>query len=349
MRLSSLIKPHEADVFRELATRLRGSNALRSPTCVSDSQLLDIIEKAVRDALGYTDVRVQFKGSKAKGTETRSSDIDIDIETPGRCVERADKQVFADHLRKLPPFHKSHVILKRLAIGCIVGGAEVDLVFAQSVLREEPDWPDCLGDQLNGNPAAQNAARALKVALRCSAGPEVVEKLPSFVIELLVTHTSNTHADCVLSHRVKESDGSMQLFCDTLQRIADNPDVALRQFCNHCHEYMYCSSCQWLTPPASGRVCKEIGGKKRDSVHVHICKLLHNFCASRFYSPDFQGFNTLCKMERWIRNIGSSAMLPTPMGDVPSWLIGFVDEDDSLITFMHDDRANTGSVHRSEP
>ena len=79
-----------------------------------------------------------------------------------------EKTVFAEYLRKLPGFDKSHVKVKRFAIGCIYNHTEVDLVFAQGI---EKDRPETITESLAGNVAAQNASRVLKIALNHTASP----------------------------------------------------------------------------------------------------------------------------------------------------------------------------------
>jgi predicted nucleotidyltransferase len=153
-------------------------------TGVFDDEVLERLAKIIRDCLQHSEVRLEVKGSIAKGTQTRHSDVDIIIDTPGRDVSRADKERVVERLKKSPPlFHRSHVHLKRHAISCILLGTDVDLVFSSTV--EYGQLPRG-NERFTDNPAAQQAASALKIGLTSPVSSSKPCQPPNFVLELLI-------------------------------------------------------------------------------------------------------------------------------------------------------------------
>jgi DNA polymerase sigma len=89
MPLASLVKPREAALFEELA---------RAVADLSDAQqaqrdnepLMESIRSAITETI-KSEVKLQLAGSIKKGTYTRSSVLDIVVDTPGRYVSQAEK------------------------------------------------------------------------------------------------------------------------------------------------------------------------------------------------------------------------------------------------------------------
>ena len=173
-----------------------------------------------------------------------------------------------------------------------------------------------------GNLAAQNAARMLKVAISNSAGCVLPEKLPSFVLEILVLE-----AQRLVSRRPDQqlADGSMQLFIDALQLLVGTPDGAAL---NNVQR-------KWfnLEGEADGVRGRQLDERHTVSVCEHAAELLHLLCASRVYSVDQAGFNTLIDIERWVRTFRLGDAISTPLGIVPSWVMGGA-RDDGLIGYL---------------
>ena len=119
MPLASLVQPQEAALFEELAGIV--AHSLHADV-LENQALMEAIQLAIAEAIGGT-VILQVRGSTMKGTHTRSSDIDIVVDTPGRCVSRSDKEAVVESLKRCTKFHASHVKLKTLAIQCVPVGA----------------------------------------------------------------------------------------------------------------------------------------------------------------------------------------------------------------------------------
>jgi tetratricopeptide (TPR) repeat protein len=328
MRLSSLVNPSEASVFAEFAEIVRQrSAALTRLSWVregGENTVLKQIEAALQEALNDMSISACIKGSTMKGTETNLSDLDIVVDTPRRTVTRADKLAVVEKLRKHPLFHKSHVVLKKLAIGCIIHNVEIDLVFACT--KEYGELPGGLSERFAENPTAQRAARLLKVAFRQAASNLLPEILPSFVFEILALETQEAQDRSTFG---VVGDGSMQLFVDALQLLFDAPrgeilnDVQRKWFGLAAGE----------ADGIRGRTLEE---QERSSVREHAGALLRLFCASRFYTPNQEGLVDLCVMERWLRAFRSSNDLPTKLGHVPSWLMGCpMGPDLERVAFIH--------------
>ena len=125
-----------------------------------------------------------------------------------------------DSCLQVREIHPEHVVLKKLAIGCKdLAGDDVDIVFASDA--EYGALPRSLAPKFKNNPAAQNAARMLKVAFKHSAVHAPPPDIPSFMLETLVLEAQSSGGDAATVH----ADGSMQLFCDTLQLLVDAPQV----------------------------------------------------------------------------------------------------------------------------
>jgi predicted nucleotidyltransferase len=128
-RLSELAMPLEAQRFQELAERIK--SASQAHHWHDESAVLKSLQAALRKALG-SPVTVGIKGSLSKGTQTHSSDIDVLVNTHDLPISHKEKQEVVKHLCDLPMIHQSHITLKRLAIGCIIHGTNVDLVFSST-------------------------------------------------------------------------------------------------------------------------------------------------------------------------------------------------------------------------
>ena len=132
-RLSALVTSNEAVLFQKFAGLIKDAN--QSHHWLDESQVLRVLERELCRALGSR-VTVSIKGSMSKGTETNNSDVDILIDTHGHQVSLEEKRAVVEHLRKTSTaylmMHPSHIELKRLAIGCIIQGRNVDLVFSST-------------------------------------------------------------------------------------------------------------------------------------------------------------------------------------------------------------------------
>ena len=81
MRLASLLLPAEAEVFSAFSNRVAGmSNPL-----LDLKELVRGLQKAMREVMEDDTLTLHVKGSHAKGTQTVGSDVDIIIDTHGRC------------------------------------------------------------------------------------------------------------------------------------------------------------------------------------------------------------------------------------------------------------------------
>lgn len=165
--------------------------------------------------------------------------------------------------------------------------------------------------------AAQNAVRVLKVAISSSAGTVLPEKLPSFVLETLVLEAQQVARR---QRHQQHADGSMQLFIDALQLLADSPNG----------EALNSVQRKWFDledGEADGLRGRQLDARRTVSVREHAGELLHVLLASRVYSFNQTGFDTLIEVERWVRMIRLGDEVPTPLGDVPSWVMGGGRED----------------------
>ena len=91
MRLSSLLLPEEARVFDVLSDSI---SKMQPHTILwnDDRPVIKELEATLRALMQDDTLTLHVKGSQAKGTQTNLSDIDIIIDTPGRCVSRSEKQ-----------------------------------------------------------------------------------------------------------------------------------------------------------------------------------------------------------------------------------------------------------------
>ena len=80
MRLASLLLPAEAEVFSAFSNRVGLSNPL-----LDLKELVRGLQKAMREVMEDDTLTLHVKGSHAKGTQTLGSDVDIIIDTHGRC------------------------------------------------------------------------------------------------------------------------------------------------------------------------------------------------------------------------------------------------------------------------
>jgi hypothetical protein len=181
--LSSLVGSREAEVFTSFAEHVARSAAVCDSSFTEKT--MSEIETALRGALDDERVSVSLKGSAAKSTKCMGSDIDLVVFTPGRQISRQDKLAVIEALRKHPLFHKTHLALKKLAIGCIVSHREVDLVFHDTTEFGQLPVGRQLEDGFRDNPIAQHAARILKLAVKMATNANKPERLPSFVIEVI--------------------------------------------------------------------------------------------------------------------------------------------------------------------
>ena len=316
-RLSDLVSEREVGPFNELAVKMKGSvmNHL-----TNEGKVLAAISTALCEVLRETSVDVHVKGSAAKGTQTTASDIDIVVDLGSRrTVSRAEKKAVVDHLRRQPLFHQSHVALKKLAIGCTISGMDVDLVFAQTA--EYGQLPGSLDERFAaaGLPT-QDAARMLKVAMKQSLSQRAPQKLPSFVLELVAFQ----------AHTAAPGASALHLFIDTLQLLCDSARSGV------LNELQV----DWLglddAEGMDGIRGKRLGAARCVSIQDHARDLCHNFCASRVYSPGLRGFATPRDMECWARGFHGQ-VVPTNLGDVPSWILGHVDQAaERIVHFMSD-------------
>jgi hypothetical protein len=316
MLVSSMLYKKEAELFCQFALHLHqqahyntaGFNPINGAWC-------DRLKKTLQHTLQHQEITVSVKGSVEKGTNTSDSDIDVFIDTHGLRVSRQEKERIVEVLRTADGFHQSHVKLKKLAIGCVVFNMEVDLVFSDT--EEYGQLPGNFVQRFESNKAVQNAARMLKISFqRSSATSLPPEKVPSFVLETLVLEAQEYRAKMMLCDVL--SDGSMELFCDALQFLVDSPEIL-----NSAQAKLFAL--------ASGEPCGLQGSKlsqgKLHSAQRHALDLLHLLCASRFYSLGQKGFTNLFDIERWIRKY-SGAELNTPLGPVPSWIMGRINNEE---------------------
>ena len=81
MRLASLLLPAEAEVFSAFSNHV----ASLSNPLVNIESLVRSLQNAMREVMEDDTLTLHVKGSHAKGTQTLGSDVDIIIDTHGRC------------------------------------------------------------------------------------------------------------------------------------------------------------------------------------------------------------------------------------------------------------------------
>ena len=322
MALAALVTKEEAVTFQQFAELSKFGNAFKLR---AEDRVLKTIQETVRKALAINDVTVSIKGSCAAGTNSAFSDVDIDIATPGRKITLQDKRTFMTELQRTGLVHEKHVSLKRVAIGCSIQGIDVDLVFAQSLERAEGEYQS-LAERFEGNVTAQHAARVMKIVLKRTLVPARPTKLPAFVLNLLILRVQDQDRNLG-----ELAQGPMQLFCATLQQLADCPEM-LQQYCSKCRNEAFCSLCTWFTPESSEKNLVEVGQAKRESISRHARAMLRIFCLSRIYFPG--GFISMLNMERWIRGVCITQQ-PTMHGPVPFWMFGIIEKDETAVSYIH--------------
>jgi len=294
-----------------------------------DAGFINVVQEGGRAFLPIRSAPSSTGKLQHRCTNTSDSDIDVFIDTHGLRVSRQEKERIVEVLRTADGFHQSHVKLKKLAIGCVVSNMEVDLVFSDT--EEYGQLPGNFVQRFESNKAVQNAARKLKTSFtRSSATSLPSEKVPSFVLETLVLEAQEYRAKMMLSDVL--SDGSMELFCDALQFLVDSPEIL-----NSAQAKLFAL--------ASGEPCGLRGSKlsqgKLHSAQRHALDLLHLLCASRFYSLGQKGFTNLFDIERWIRKY-SGAELNTPLGPVPSWIMGRINNEEEARNPLNIRRNSSG-------
>ena len=298
-RLAVLLHELEARLFSKFAEILR-ETAEAFQGQAMPTATLEAIRAILQEVLDDAQLSITVKGSAAKGTQSRTSDIDLLIET-SRPVSVEDKERVVERMRNSSLINRSHVHLKRLAITCVMGESptEVDLVFASTV--EHGELPRG-SKRFDGNHAAQRCARVLKVCMTGAVGPVLPIQLPGFVIELLILEAQD-------ANRVypKLQDGSLHLFVDTLQLLVDQPvefpnTLQKRIFLNHASD-------EWVQDGQHG---EQIATATCNSIRELARRLLSRFCASRAYLPGGEGFTTLPDLERWLRSFDTHHMVQRP-------------------------------------
>ena len=334
--VSSMLYKKEEELFCEFAVHL-GRQARFKFVNLSDGWRSHLT-KTLQHALQHQHITVSVKGSVEKGTDTWDSDVDVFIDTHGRLVSRQEKQQIVELLRTTDGFHHSHVELKKLAIGCVVDNMEVDLVFSDTA--EYGRLPGNFIQRFQSDKVVQNAARMLKICFHNSSSTSLPpEKVPSFVLETLVLEAQDYRSKIKLSDVL--SDGSMELFCDALQLLVDSP-----QTLNSAQAKLFALA----SGEAHGLRGTKLGDSKLISAQRHACDLLHLLCASRFYSPEQKGFTNLFDIERWIRKYNSTEVFNTPLGPVPSWIMGRIDnEEEGISPFLISGMTHPGNFqsHRT--
>jgi hypothetical protein len=352
-RLSSLVVSREAEVFLSFAEHVA---TMASALFFTDKEVSEI-EKALRGALDDDGVSVSLKGSAAKSTQSTGSDIDIVVLTPGRKISREDKLAVVDSLSQHPLFHRSHVALKKLAIGCTVRGQEVDLVFHDTVEFGQLPVGRKLEDGFCDNPIAQHAARMLKFAVKKATSADKPETVPSFVIEvlllfplpvvrhilppltispvflqMLVLEAQRTHH---ASSPPSPTTTAMHLFLDALQLLVDSPDGAVL---NDMQDRWFDATALSDHPDSHRVRGQNVSKVRQHSMCLYARNLLLFFCATRVYSRE--RFTTLRDVERWVRCMEcgyEKDFVRTPLGFVPAWLVGHHCNMDGIIHYHSDE------------
>ena len=329
MPLASLVQPQEAALFEELAGIV--AHSLHADV-LENQALMEAIQLAIAEAIGGT-VILQVRGSTMKGTHTRSSDIDIVVDTPGRCVSRSDKEAVVESLKRCTKFHASHVKLKTLAIQCVPVGVqqEIDLIFSNTLeFGQLPSSHDRFAD----NPAAQHAARLLKISVKDTLSGRALQKVPGFLLELLILEVQELQS----TDEQQLADGSMQLYIAALQALVDDrsalgeqrikSQLALSLMERNYEPGLYQypapeSEKESSVPGPSGPV----GWNARVLLRKHAGSILASFTASRMYTPNQEGFTNIVFVELLVRNMSSHFTVKTPLGEVPGWIFGSVHPD----------------------
>ena len=326
MSLATLVQPREAELFQELATTAASS----ASDVLDDAALMTSIREAIREAIGG-DVVLQVKGSIMKGTQTRSSDLDIIVDTPGRRVSRSDKESVVESLKRSKRFHESHVKLKTLAIQCVplMHTQEIELIFSNTL--EFGQLPSS-HDRFVGNTAAQHAARMLKISVNLTLSGRKLDKVPGFLLELLVLEVQEAMGD---GQYERLADGSMQLFLASLQTLCDDGDILGSRHLNsqlalslmernyEPGEYQYPAPESRKESSIPGRA-GPIGYNARVLLREHAYSVLGSFTASRMFTPDQSGLTNIVQVELLVRNKTSTHAVGTALGPVPSWVFGYV-------------------------
>lgn len=144
---------------------------------------MDKLTKTLQQVLKHEELTLSVKGSMEKGTNTYDINLDVLIDTHDRAVSLKDKQDVVQHLcTEVGWFHKSHVKLKKLTIGCVVADSEVDLVFSNRAEygQVQGNFAQCFED----NVALQDAARMLKLFFNSFSYTNSAN-LPGFVLEII--------------------------------------------------------------------------------------------------------------------------------------------------------------------
>eukprot|EP00242_Pyramimonas_sp_CCMP2087_P012941 CAMPEP_0198205558 /NCGR_PEP_ID=MMETSP1445-20131203/9101_1 /TAXON_ID=36898 /ORGANISM="Pyramimonas sp., Strain CCMP2087" /LENGTH=950 /DNA_ID=CAMNT_0043877909 /DNA_START=368 /DNA_END=3216 /DNA_ORIENTATION=+ len=338
MPLASLVKPREAALFEELACAVADLSSDAHQAQRDNEPLMESIRSAITEAI-KSEVKLQLAGSIKKGTYTRSSDLDIVVDTPGRCVSQADKAAVVQSLKRCPEFHEKQVKLKTLAIQCAAIGKlqEIELIFSSTL--EFGKLPTS-HHRFDDNVVAQRAARMLKISVKDTLSGRELEKVPGFLLELLVLEVQDTQQQ---SPEKCEpiGDGSMQLFIATLQALCDDPDALGKQrvesqLAMSLMEVNY-EPGPYQYPALPGNEDTSVPGpagpvgyNARVLLRKHASSVLALFAASRMYSPDQGGFDNITLVELLVRNMGSHHQIPTPLGSVPSWIFGYVHPEECV-------------------
>ena len=328
MPLASLVQPQEAALFEELAGIV--AHSLHADV-LENQTLMEAIQLAIAEAIGGT-VILQVRGSTMKGTHTRSSDIDIVVDTPGRCVSRSDKEAVVESLKRCKKFHASHVKLKTLAIQCVPVGVqqEIDLIFSNTL--EFGQLPSS-HDRFAENPAAQHAARLLKISVKDTLSGRKLQKVPGFLLELLILEVQELQS----TDEQQLADGSMQLYIAALQALVDDRALGEQriksQLALSLMERNYEPGLYQYPAPESEKESSvpgpsgPVGWNARVLLRKHAGSILASFTASRMYTPNQEGFTNIVFVELLVRNMSSHFTVKTPLGEVPGWIFGSVHPD----------------------
>jgi predicted nucleotidyltransferase len=318
--MSALVLPDEALVFEKFSLFLQ-CGAHTMPAIFGEQfersmrKQMKTIEDTIASVLDLDrgTVIAQMVGSKMKGTDHTGSDIDIIVRTGRIAVSHEQKNMIAEELKKASGFHREHVQVKCLAIGCMLDGKSVDIVVGNS--EEYGEISERLASLFSNNLPAQNAARVLKVAMLQSSGETKPPTLPSFIFEAVVLEalelkdSNDSSVAGIMTSNSPIGDGSFQLFCDALQLLVDLSDG--EAFVNVILKWVELGELTECTRSKAQRNFKY--------VWKHTRVLIRNFLLSRIYQNG-RGMAHTGMLMVWTHNYGSDQppALDTPFGSVPA-------------------------------